>query len=492
MVFKKRLIFAGFFLIFLLGINIVNAAQCFVKVSCAETETAIMKLSGVTNAHGGTISGSNYAYNLCCPGTGIPTGTKVIGLSGVTNAHAESPTSSNYNTNILYSEFSSCRLLSNTLCNTNEVGVLSLSSETNAHLEKYVLSGGNYVKKICCIPFTPIPLLTQEMGNGIIELSEECDDGNTNNNDGCSAIGQIELGWTCTTDNPSVCSLLPSCSTTADCDSNEECFNELCYPIEVECAQYSDYDSCHAVDGCYYDGNSCINLDSATIQSCSDYSNEECNNDPMSLGCALDETGINCVEIGAVNYCRDYTFEEICRNDPFEVADSNLADYNVDCSLSEILCSCSWDDNAGCFPDYSITTGTTTDDDGNSVTWRGVCSFNEDVSGDCDTGNFQTVSLIGTWVWDPNIVGLTENEYEFLPLEDRENYVLDIDSLYYFDPGGLSFECSETQSTTIECPLQINLPFFGFYNFIATLMTIAVIYGILTLRRNKFFNDTNS
>lgn len=36
-------------------------------------------------------------------------------------------------------------------------------------------------------------------GNGVLDPGEECDDGNTNNGDGCNAICQIEAGWQCPT-----------------------------------------------------------------------------------------------------------------------------------------------------------------------------------------------------------------------------------------------------------------------------------------------------
>lgn len=41
-------------------------------------------------------------------------------------------------------------------------------------------------------------------GNGIINTDEACDDGNTNNGDGCSNVCQIEGGWTCS-GQPSTC-----------------------------------------------------------------------------------------------------------------------------------------------------------------------------------------------------------------------------------------------------------------------------------------------
>jgi cysteine-rich repeat protein len=34
-------------------------------------------------------------------------------------------------------------------------------------------------------------------GNGVLDQGEQCDDGNKNAGDGCSAICQIPAGWTC-------------------------------------------------------------------------------------------------------------------------------------------------------------------------------------------------------------------------------------------------------------------------------------------------------
>jgi cysteine-rich repeat protein len=41
-------------------------------------------------------------------------------------------------------------------------------------------------------------------GNGIVEAGEECDDGGTNDGDGCSSFCAVEPGWQCT-GSPSVC-----------------------------------------------------------------------------------------------------------------------------------------------------------------------------------------------------------------------------------------------------------------------------------------------
>ena len=41
-------------------------------------------------------------------------------------------------------------------------------------------------------------------GNGIISRSEQCDDGNTRDEDGCSRVCTVEDGYRCT-GQPSVC-----------------------------------------------------------------------------------------------------------------------------------------------------------------------------------------------------------------------------------------------------------------------------------------------
>merc|ERR1712072_1172020 len=46
-------------------------------------------------------------------------------------------------------------------------------------------------------------------GNGIVEGSEDCDDGNHNDGDGCSHVCQTEPGWFCTKERPSISSYDP-------------------------------------------------------------------------------------------------------------------------------------------------------------------------------------------------------------------------------------------------------------------------------------------
>ena len=52
------------------------------------------------------------------------------------------------------------------------------------------------------------PSVWQRWGNGVIEGTELCDDGNTNSDDGCDSTWNTEIGWTCTSNNPSIWSTI--------------------------------------------------------------------------------------------------------------------------------------------------------------------------------------------------------------------------------------------------------------------------------------------
>lgn len=114
-------------------------------------------------------------------------------------------------------------------------------------------------------------------GDGIVEPGEQCDDGNTANCDGCSAIFTIEPlcddGDPCTTDmcDPvtGACTYVPrdggcsatgdagvvdggagSCKTAADCDDGNECTQDWCTPTGCAHAPFSGFPSCNGGAGC--------------------------------------------------------------------------------------------------------------------------------------------------------------------------------------------------------------------------------------------------
>src|SRR5262249_29249163 len=87
-------------------------------------------------------------------------------------------------------------------------------------------------------------------GNGTLDASEECDDGNTASGDGCSHDCQLEQCYTCS-GSPSRCGPSPSgtacedgnrCTLMDQCDERGRCvgFNFVCAPV----------DRCHEAGTC--------------------------------------------------------------------------------------------------------------------------------------------------------------------------------------------------------------------------------------------------
>lgn len=131
----------------------------------------MFKMSSLDNAHGEVWNGTgdypvkiiysqifgkaysgNDAYN--CTGT-----NRILRLSGITNAHAQSPypTSTSYPIDVCYGNIQCRYVLNNVGCNSYEQCVVTLSSETNAHLGPcsalYPFGAPPiipYSNKICC------------------------------------------------------------------------------------------------------------------------------------------------------------------------------------------------------------------------------------------------------------------------------------------------------------------------------------------------------
>ncbi len=195
---KKGVYLLGLLFALMFLVNFVSAevTDCVIESSsCTTGYTAVMKLSSSTNAHGSLISASDsYSTYLCCDGA-TSTGTtctgnnKVLGLSSSTNAHAQIPSYTSYNYHVCYEDLS-CTYVTSTSCpSAYPIQTVSLSAISNAHLADFSF----YPYKICCAS-APGAIC----GNSLIESGEECDDGNTNNYDGCSySACTVESGYTC-------------------------------------------------------------------------------------------------------------------------------------------------------------------------------------------------------------------------------------------------------------------------------------------------------
>ncbi|MFC1682381.1 hypothetical protein ACFL0X_02070 [Nanoarchaeota archaeon] len=126
----------------------VGGEECSVvlREECEEAgEYVVMGLSSRANAHAELYDEGNYDYVLCCgfAGTRVCSGTnEILSLSSETNAHVE-VSGLNYNYPVCYGNVD-CE--SGASCGVGNSEILSLSSETNAH----VGVAGEYSVKVCC------------------------------------------------------------------------------------------------------------------------------------------------------------------------------------------------------------------------------------------------------------------------------------------------------------------------------------------------------
>lgn len=533
---KKGILFLVFFtLIFLSLMPLVLSAQCYVatKSYCQSSGNAVVAgLSSVTNGHGELGTQNNYNNVLCCDfsaGLTCSGSNKVLGLSSATNAHAEIPTQNNYNTGVCYADLScvstsyscgSSSLVSSQYPFGLPIRILSLSSYTNAHLGVLgsldSLSGHT---NICCTSNAFITSLPN-YGNGIIDIGETCDGSNfngltcprfdsfTGGSLTCTSIGQIDTSQ-CTPHTNPICGD-GTVESSETCDTNQ--FNGLscgsfgfgggslsCSACQINTSQ------CIPASKSWWtsDGNNTITtlavlpsitkvksaytnkgLSAGTSVNFDIYEDDgffprdfiktiTATTDSNGKAVAewtikqtdLDKTpsdysgfyftakgtdsgflalSVTTYDFSNVTLCGDYTVKEYCESDIANIA-LNSINGSVDCYGSGVSCFCSWDALTGkCGSTFAAV--------GADGTVYGTCHISEqqtDPNG-CNDG-FLTLSWAGNWSW----------------ADGNTNHT---------DPNGFSQKCINGGTKTIECPAQVQLPFFGMVNIIAALLIIAGIY----------------
>ncbi len=143
--------------------------------TCSSPEDVILRLSTEGNAHGEIFSTTgNYPIDVCYsqifgtsyigtnPHSCSPNNAnRVLRLSTSSNAHGEIPDASSptYTNNVCYGNLVCHSVAGNANCASGEQEVVSLSGQTNAHLEKantnVYTTASNY--KICCSNFGSPP-----------------------------------------------------------------------------------------------------------------------------------------------------------------------------------------------------------------------------------------------------------------------------------------------------------------------------------------------
>lgn len=134
-------------------------------------------------------------------------------------------------------------------------------------------------------------------GNGHVQASEACDDGNHTDGDGCSKSCAIESGFACS-GSPSACADVDECAApTAVCGSSATCQN---LPGTFSCA---------CKPGFVGDGITCADVDECAQGSDACGAHSVCFNQPGDYACLCDpgfaDDGAACVDIDecATNPC---------------------------------------------------------------------------------------------------------------------------------------------------------------------------------------------
>jgi hypothetical protein len=150
--------------------------------------------------------------------------------------------------------------------------------------------------------------------------------------------------------------------------------------------------------------------------------------------------------------CPNYLNQQDCENDICIVA-NNSVPASVDCSDPDTDCSCLWNTTKNsCEGSWKRTSK------GSDI---GTCQYTENTADTCEDDGYLTVDLTARWIWDSGC-----------------------DATCRADNQEAASKC---QSTTeiFQCPAQIPLPFFGFYNALASIVLIAVIYWTISLREKR-------
>jgi len=427
MALKKEGLFGlAVLFVFFFNLNVVEAGTL-----CADNQI-ILRLSSPINAHGEVWNGAGgYTTEVCYDRIfGVAAtntdrtcqplnANKVVGLSASTNAHAESPSLSNYPVNVCYGSLSCVERTG--VCVGNESLVVSLSANTNAHLS----NSSSYPTSICCTSLTaPLVCTLNSASWDVIETV----DGQsvdleviTTNCQGLAISFDIkERDGFGGTDDPVA-------------------INPVNVVVGLDGTAVGNWTSEWQGDGWpesdppeYYFTATLVST-GANIQS----SNELKVYEQAPPFCE------------SVVTCSSYGDQQNCENDICTVAENSIPS-TIDCNAPGTSCSCSWNTNTtSCEASW-----TGINQSGSDI---GTCSYTESSTDTCDDDGYLTVNLIATWVWSPQ-------------------------NPSHSDPQGLSANCQSTQEV-FQCPAQIPLPFFTFYNLLAALILIALVYWAISMRK---------
>ena len=185
-------------------------------------------------------------------------------------------------------------------------------------------------------------------GNGVVELNEQCDDGNTDAGDCCSAACTYEAAASTCGDTGTECVVQDTCDGAGNCDDNG-------FVTSGTGCGSSTTNACTAADTCDGAGN-CQANDSAVGTNCGDAGTE----------CTVQDT---CDGSGS------------CTDNGFQTSGTNCGDAGTECTLQDTC-----DGSGSCTDNGFVTSGTNCGDAGTECTIQDTC----DGFGSCTDNGFQT------------------------------------------------------------------------------------------------------
>ncbi|MFH1801358.1 MAG: hypothetical protein ABH804_00795 [archaeon] len=408
-------------------IGLASAQTCSVTTSCSSSDNIIMKMSSQDNAHGAVYDDTNYNYCISCDFIGsheCDGGNKIMGLSATTNAHAESPSLNNYNTHVCFGDLT-CAVGAGSCPDGYTIEIASLSSDTNAHIGSF----GYYNLKICCA-FSVIPYgYWQDSSDNLILNPINVIPGTTKvyaviENSGLSPGENIsiEIYEKDLLSDDSIRTGADALSGTVDSEGD----------IKIQwIITQEDIDKAGSESGYefYFKFNS----------------------GRTSTNKLLVDEIISATYCSSISICKDYLAQQECVQDMCDVANYSVWNKNNSITCGDGFdCGCYWNGDS-CHSYW----------DGINILNPpplaiGTCTYTESTDDDCSDG-ILTYSWIANWVWDPEN---TEQE----------------------DPEGKQTICRDG-SSSIMCPAEIQLYFFGYYNAISVLILLTAIYTILILKK---------
>lgn len=374
-------------------------------------------------------------------------GYVAMGLSSTTNAHGETANQSNYN------EVLCCNFAGSSTCNNGTNKIIGLSSITNAHAE--IPTETTYTNDAC---YSDLNCISTSLDCGVTGYNLSIFSLSNYTNAHIGGINDYGVKICC----KSASFVISSGNTYWSNDSTNEISNltVITGKTSIELilknsglsqgtvVSFNIYENDLFLDDFIRTINATVDSNGNAVagwtitledlaKTLNDYTQFyfKVNNE---IGNYLNLNVLKISECQNIVLCSDYSSSASCGNDNCQIAINNIPN-NVDCSDPAINCYCSW--NTQCDSEFKLTnTGTNTT--------IGTCTYVENTADDCSDG-FLSYSWISAWT------GAQKDK-----------------------PA----ECVDG-SRVVECPALIQLPFFGIWNLIASILLIVVIYFIIFKRK---------